>query len=411
MDKSVKKFLVFLEAYIEDMRDEMRAYFIKKVLENRELGDVDRIREKSEMQLLNEYELTPFALNFEIIKDLIKNLKVPKDSWYDCNAVYSNFKELSELLVKSELNTRERFDIVRYLLEKNLCTTSIYTKFMSYEDFLNLKLNGMTQKQFREFLLGKDFVKIFKSEDAKLTEEELEFKEKITSYLIAHQVANSFIVAQNSIKRHYIDKLAFYNEKDILVTTKAFRIIGISSELCESFEYLMKKEVQNRSKTNSAVKIKSCEQESSKEKMSQKEYNHLFRIVESYYDIQNQKVIKPLSLDEIIYLVSLMYKLNISETEIIKFIKTINKDGLNAYQSELAHFNAYYEKMISCSDNDDVKNALTSIKEYMQEMFIPENNNDYLFWKNEIANEMKTVIPILNQDYVYELNEGRKLNK
>jgi hypothetical protein len=124
------------------------------------------------------------------------------------------------------------------------------------------------------------------------------------------------------------------------------------------------------------------------------------------YNIDLEKAITPLNLNEIIYLVSLMYKLNVSEAKIKTAIKKIYKSYSANYENPLAEFNAYYEKMVCLSENEDIRAALSYIKELIQEMLMSDSKS-YIEWKDELKNTMAEVKPILSLNIDFELEQGK----
>lgn len=125
------------------------------------------------------------------------------------------------------------------------------------------------------------------------------------------------------------------------------------------------------------------------------------------YNLQEHKVVKPLKKDEIVYLVSLMMQIHIPEVEIRKCIQEINWHGIQAYTNPIEEFNDYVEKITRNSTYGDVEIALENIKEYLNILFLLKQDQEYTGWKNEIAEELKRIRNILNQDDSFELEMAK----
>lgn len=407
MNKSVEKFKEYLREKVEESKKVVQSAYLKKArnyYSNNKIP-LEITRQIVTNEVIKEYEENGYIKEKSINYELFQLLNIPEKQWKNTVTKFVKFDQLSEVLLNSDLNVREMFDVVIYMIWKNVKHCSEHARSLDYEEIKKLKMPSMTEEEFRNFILGKDFVRFLNARNEELNEEELKLKQDINKILQNSNKQSASMIAQRMIKRHYFNKEVL-KETDIKIVYRAFKILGVSSKLCESFQFLLEKELKNQNKkTENNIVIK---KDKEKEKMSQKEYDQIFRKIEKYYDIQNQRVIRPLTLDETIYIVSLMFKINIKESEIKKCVQTINKEGLEAYKNSLTYFNAYYEKMLNCSDNPEISKALQTISEYLQEMYVTDSES-YLFWKEAIDKELQIIKPILNKNAQYELNEGRKL--
>lgn len=410
MEKSIQKFIIYLEEKEHKIQTQIQNDYSNRLKQHSPyIIDISELQKIAENELVIDYSSNGMANEMYTIAEILNVLKIPRNEWKNYRRIFMDFDEISILLEESGLKIQEKLDVICYLIEKNLDIYNDYSVVLDYNDLKQIKIKGMSQIEFKDFLSGKEFDNFLKTDIEKLTEEELQFRERLTEKMRTKKEENHAVIVQEAIKRHFIDKRNTYDENDLAITLKSFRIIGISQDICVTFAYSLRKEMKKRNKaTMKEPEVKTTLKKEEKT-ISQREYNRIFREIQGLYDIQNHKVIKPLSLEEIIYLVSLLHKIKVQESEIIKCIRMINKAGYSIYENPLAQFTAYYSKMLQCSENKEVNDALNSIIDYMKELFVPESQRDYSFWKTEIAEELKNIMPILNQNYQFELEEGKKL--
>lgn len=354
-------------------------------------------------ELSKEYKLT---------KNLIDTLTTPKEEWKKRQVNFDSFEELSEFLEKTQFKSKEKFEIICHILERNLASFNNSAIILDYDKIKKYKPKSMSSIEFEDFMYNGEFLKVIRKDENDLTEEERNLRNGIYEIIINNDYYVSSTIAQKSIKKHYFDKINEFTLKDIKFIIKSMKVLKISDKLLNGFEIILKNKINQREKR---TEIYHGSKKIENKKFSEREYYKTFREIETYYNIQEQKAIKPLTLKEVIYLVSLMYRINISEKEIIKCIQTINRSGLEAYDNILVKFREYYPKMVHCSETPEIKKALETIMEYTLELENilksgSQNSPDYYFWKNEIEEEFKNVTPELNKDYTFELENGRKSN-
>lgn len=144
--------------------------------------------------------------------------------------------------------------------------------------------------------------------------------------------------------------------------------------------------------------------------VSQKEYKQIFREIERMYNFEENTPNIPLTLEEVVYLISLMYKVNIEEKEIQKSIKNIYKRDLYAYKNQMQEVREYYPKMIYLQDREEINSALEKMVQIGEELMKKSNAEDYFFWKKMFLETFESVRFILKENYEFELEEGRKRN-
>ena len=403
MNLAVKKFLNYLHQYYEKLSNCIKEDYNKTVLSKINCNQFDM--EKIRYNYAKKNNDNPNMLTACFIIEFLRMFEMPKEEFNKNRYIFTEFKKLSNLMKQSPLNNREKFEVIKYLL---LSTFDKYPDddllIIMQKDIETIKFRGMSNIEYQEFIRSAAFTEILKKDAKDLTEEEHDYLEKIIELIKKQKIVNNKEIAMRLIRKHYFDKIDSFNDLDIKIIIRSFKILGIDEDICKTCKYLLEKEKDKRKEKEIPV----INQENKPNKMSQTEYDRLFKEVESLYDIQNHNIVKPLELREIIYLVSLLYKIRVSEQEIIKCILTINKYGIEPYNNPLAKLAAYYDK-IKNSNNDFIKKALENILNYSQELFIPESADSYAYWLDEINLELNFIMREINKDYQYELIKGKTL--
>ncbi len=404
MDIAVEKFLSFLKIYMEEQ-------VLKK---NRAILPIDVNNWYDASKKVNEIyeikEITPYCRQYNIAHFLEEIFKTSSKDWEESGKVFVDFDLLSDILLKSNLNRKERLEIILNIIIKNRESLENSDAILDYKDVKDLKIEGMTEQEFKDYWKN-DFREASKRKEEELTEPEKIFYKKLDEKLVHFTTKNPNIIAQKVVIKHILTKKESFNWTDINITMKAFNILKLDPSLTDELKQVLLKELKKR-KTKTINKVSEKKKENVEiPSFSKKEYKLIFREIMEMYDIQDHKIIRALTKDEIIYLVSLMLKINIPEIEIRKSIQNINWHGIEAYNNPVTEFNYNYEKIERNSAIVEVEIAIRNIKEYIQAMIMPEDDTEYSFWKNQIEEELKKIRNILNQDDTYELEEGRKLNR
>ncbi len=223
--------------------------------------------------------------------------------------------------------------------------------------------------------------------------------------------AQTIIEAHRIIDKHYLKNNENRKDEDIEKVIEAFENLEIDKTLCSTIKIVLVEDLEKerKKKIKNGVSIKNSIKIETPKPLSKTEYDAIYSRIMKMYDIEEHTIVSALTKEEIVYLVSLMFRINIPEKEIRKSIQKINWQGWKAYDNPIKEFNDYYDKLQKNSHIGEVEIALQNIKEYLSLAFLPENDNEYVGWKQEIAEELKRVRKILNQDDTYELEEGRKL--
>lgn len=409
MEQSVQKFIEYLEWFSD--RIMFRTFgVIGECMAASKLNNSGRINPTTFMNSVKQYTSdNDINVLYEAIQKWIEYFK--NENSKEENKFFVQFSQLSAMLEISSLSVRDSLNIVLFIIKRNLKEGILEVEGLKNTILLGYDEDSLIIDDFNKgnlislylaFEVAEGNLSVLTTENIKTIREFVRKCEKnFQSIRNVHKIFD----------KHYIKKENEFEIEDIKPILDAFALLKFSEEQRKAFHQFLLKKAKKSEKQKNVEKFTSSAPKTEIKKISQKEYNQIFREIESYYDIQNQKVIRPLSLQEIVYLVSLLFKIQISEKEIEKCIKNINKEGLNAYNNPLSQFNDYYNKMITLTNNPEVKESIHYIKECMQTLYIPESDNDYAFWKQEIATELIKILKIVNKDCKYEIEEGRRFRK
>ena len=179
-------------------------------------------------------------------------------------------------------------------------------------------------------------------------------------------------------------------------------------ELLES----KRKDVE-KPKTTKKVKVPETdnakEQQQDKIPKKQTNLNQTIREINKYFDLDTYTIKEELSLDQIIYILSLMYLANVEDSKIEAFLRSamrIFKD-LHPY---VTYYQAYDKFAYLSENNPEVKEHLDMIEYILSDasIFICDDET-YASTKELVSEELKEIIRLTNGDYSYEIDEAKKL--
>ncbi len=327
--------------------------------------------------------------------------------------LYKYYNYISKILQISKLTDYEKLEVLMYAVKINI--DYLTEEVLDLNILKKLYAPQMDSKKFNQLLESLDINALLQAKEETLSVKKRLIREKIIEALRAGEKSTRlFKKSHRNIENHYINKIDSYNEQDIQFVIVSLKAIGVDRELQEITASILRKNLRKidalKSKKIKENRIKPFKKTIVTPKpLSKTEYDAIYSRIMKMYDIEEHTIVSALTKEEIVYLVSLMFRINIPEKEIRKSIQKINWQGWKAYDNPIKEFNDYYDKLQKNSHIGEVEIALQNIKEYLSLAFLPENDNEYVGWKQEIAEELKRVRKILNQDDTYELEEGRKL--
>lgn len=404
MNKGVVKFLNFLQEELKHIKVNEKYLSLNNWLQDKMAND-DKYKKNIELvpvNLPNKEDLERCKID---IQTLLYFMEIDVNST-EAPVLYLDFIFLSFLLKKSDLSVKEHLEVIMYIVEKNLKSDIINTKRQHFVvNRMELKeefFAKLSTAKFYKFMDSLDLTSVYMLPDRCLTADVVYLKKAIKEHLRKHKDDNIMLLAAHRyIKEHYLDKKDTYNEKDVKFVKVGLKTLGVQTDICKTIEYLLTKNIPKRVVKEEVVVNKEISITKEKKK-NLKEENSLYREIKLYYDIEEEKALKPLTLDEIIYVVSLFFKVDISILKIKQYIKDMYRLSFDA-ENSLGMFNLLYAKMLFYCDNEEIKKAIDAIQSYLGELFVV-SEDDYEFYKSAIGEEMKDAYKFLSQNYDYELD-------
>lgn len=354
-------------------------------------------------------------------KNVLRILRTPKEEWSFHAEVFADFNILSEMLLTSPLKSREQLQVIFYMFEKNL-STGILGEGVGCFDQKQIDkypFKYLTREEAERWIYEDTYGRIMRAEDEDLSELDRLKIEEFINFTEKFPIDVSRIIREHHIlNEHYFMKRDSFLRDDVAEIIGVFRFFKVDEELCETIKYILEKEVKKREQTPKEELRRDDQVSSFREetqRLSEKEYNVLNRELKKYFDVGTMSVIRPLSLDEQIYCVSLMVRMNYAEATIKKILKAMNKGISSLEQLKDEHpfvvFSRLYNKLKYYEDDEELKSSIEKIIEYFKEIFILENPDDYEFWREMIEEELSKAVAMLPKDFDYEIEEGQKLAK
>ena len=223
-----------------------------------------------------------------------------------------------------------------------------------------------------------------------------------------------------TFKAHYLDKLTTYTREDLELVIESLNGLGLDENALEKVKneleiQLYRREAKEEKELakRKREKLFSVDESSSveiKPVIPKKEFQLIYRELNQYFDVENMKAIKFLSLKDIIYCIHLMLKLNYKEDIINEFVKSIEKENKKIQNNPISLFIRLYDKFKYYEKNINIQEKIKYIESLLGEIFICDEE-DYEFWKLSIEEEMDNLLSMIPSNYEYEVSEAKKLQK
>ncbi len=169
------------------------------------------------------------------------------------------------------------------------------------------------------------------------------------------------------------------------------------------------KNVENKTEVNDTSKDKKKKPKETPKK--QTSINQTIREINKYFELDTCELKEELSLDQIIYVLSLMYSINVEKNKVEAFLRNTMREFKNLHP--YAIYNQGYDKFSYLGgDNPEVKEHLDMIEYILSDVdiFICDDAT-YKSTKELVEEEISEIMRIINGNYTYEEKEAKKLLK
>lgn len=398
MNKTLLKFTNYLDQSAKEIEQKVVAS-----VEKRE-GKVPDLLERAQIRQYNDR------------KNMSRMLKVPKESWDMHGELFIQFDILSELVIAAKLKSKEIFTVVFHLLAKNI-GANVLDSSVRFFDIKKIEKYDFSSYKYlnKEVILGMvrtdEYGRLAATPREELSKEEREKLEEFEKFTMENPEDLTGIIDKHKLlKEHYFDKIDSFDMEDIEIIISILGDFKLIEEHINVIRELLVQKVDKRSEIDTPVIVSKEQIREVKPRLSEKEYNLLARELRRFFDLTNMIVVQPLSFELQIYCVSLMIRMEIPEVIIRKALKVMSKSNSSLECNPITEFSNFYEKLQYYKNVPSLREAVQTMMECLQEMFIT-SDDDYLFYKEMLEAELAKAKNEVPNTFDYEIEEANKLIK
>ncbi len=344
-----------------------------------------------------------------VLKDrkfLINWLKNPFDD-YDIGEVFVNFGDFSVTLKEKPLKLNEIFRIVLFVITKNIEIGILAINECEY--YFNMDIiskyhfKSTSKEKILDFIHSKRFIYSPLKNNLTVKEKEM-FQELLIVSKKSIAYIEPIIEGHNILNKYLLNRLPNILKEDIPIILDAFAACGFTSDVLQDLKiYLYNLASKKKEDFTKPIEVK----KENEVRLSNKELRCLNKELSSYYDLDHDKAIKVLSLDEEFYVINLMQRLGYSK-EVMTNI--LNKINMLSNINPIVLYARLYDKYASYKEDEKVKELLQELEMYFQNMFICDSE-EYAINKMCFYDTFNKLIMTIPNDYEYEFNKALNLKK
>ncbi len=394
-----------LEDILPDIAKAVYSYWDSENIGESKKGKSKKI--KNLYSLAFSLNVIPFAQDYRdelydlnLLRNLISFLEGTKD------IVFIDFGDLEELMETLPLNKNEKADLMIEIIKKDeqLFKSGNYDIPVNTEAILDATKNPLIVFIIEELVKFNaiDFYEILNVPFYK------KVKKAVDKVKENNPIDVSFIETKCLIIVSLLDKGNIFDDivKEQLLSCLDY--LGCSYV----YKYLVAKEIKASKKESTPLqqqRITKTERNQTPQVdlMPRKEINSILRSVKEVYDFENDICLKLLSMDEIIYYVSCLIKINADESVIERFIRTSEK---LLRQNPIGAYFQMLDKMQSVLSKDYEVNYMDEVENLINELYKNSSNEEKCV---EIIEEIDNYIKLINNsfgnDYSYEISKAKRL--
>lgn len=391
MNKAILKFINFLENEAINL-------------------ERDFIKESLLIGTINKTKLDEITKKILECRNISRQLKVPEKDYSLHGEVFVDFDILSLYMVQAKLTVKEVEKIILTFCLKNIATgiCEIESNAFDPKEIDNYPFKTATPEEIHKLIHEDRYRLLLSKEKEERTPKENALIEELEAYTLSHPSDVSYYKEiHHLINKHYLTKVDTYTKEDLDIFIEQLKKLKLSDlYLSLLYNYLLSK-IDKRKNTNIIETTPPASIKPHKIELSRKEVNTLYRELSIYYDIEQGEPKRYLNIKEIIYCLSIMYKLNFNEESILKFLKNTEKYNRQQKVNPIAQYIELYNKLIYYKDRLGLSEDLTNIESIIEDMFIV-NDEDYVEWKMLLADELAKVLRKISNNYEYEIKSLSK---
>ena len=294
-------------------------------------------------------------------------------------------------ITKDHMRSRDIFQVLMYFISNNI-QNGILDNKLSKNDFF----------QFDQISII-EFAKYLQKRDSDWTKRILIRKENEhhLSYSNVNMRLYDFskiIKGHALLKEHYFEKIDTYTLEDVEQIINALCQLGLK-DVVSLFQPILENNCHKRmtklKETIQPIELIHSSQAVavSQESIPDYEYKQFKKEISAYYDIdQKEFKVDTLTKEERYYVVSKMLALNLSMEEIQEFLKR-SKPKLIVSDNPFENYLQWLDELEYYKESLGLQDTIKNIHDYAYEMS-RTIGNDYIFWKENLQNEMSKIISI-----------------
>ena len=389
MDSEKEQFIKFLKTKTEN--DTVHNYLQKVhgMISGRFKNEIETRYKQNELkqlivQLSNNENIPVIVNRLDLLSDYIE------DSFLHKNRRVAFFLEVMKDNIEKGILTDNKFIItdVYYMIDGGL----------SYKKALKIHL-GLEDK----------YLPLLEKNQEDLSEKE---QKRIKELETASEISKKGTHTINLIEAHKIIENNLFKNKnlkqeDIEIIIESLYTMGINAKLSKEIRSYLEKEITKKEepKAKKIILNFSKKEEPSKKLVNDSEYKEIRKEIKKCYVDIISKGLDNVSKEEIMYCAKLMLEIGTDEQEITNFLTYMNpvsENPITRYIEERDKLK-YYEQKLGLSD------SIKLMDEGFEELFIT-TDDDYVFWKNTINEELDKSLDKTKSHHSYELQKVRKFS-
>ena len=329
------------------------------------------------------------------------------------NVIFDNFAFLSSLLEEKGLSDKDVFNIINYVLKRNIGAAILDDEvIVQPADFslANFNTNIFSLQNIKEY--GKDatyFESYIRMQKQRMACETYEPNTKEGLY------DRDLTELENLKKQHtimhngYLTKEETFTEYEMVGICAALLHLGLSLEVTKKYCCYMKVILDKRLEKEAApVKpkiqepIRIVQPVQEVKPINRRLIKKTFKELETYFDFFNMEAIRPLTYDEMILCLAKLKQTDVTEGLLNEFISKI--DRYNAQTDPVLHasnilrrLKAYQETFEDKENSDyrDVTNGIKVLEDYLIEYNATEDQEEKDVWTEYIVDETPHALSLL----------------
>ncbi len=338
----------------------------------------------------------------ETVKERLYFIEYLERSVEDEYEVFVNFEELSYLFQEMPLKIKEKFEIIIYIIKKNLDIGILSPNnfYFNKEVFMKHRYKSAPLEEIMAFINTYPFDK--SEEELHLSTKEKAIYDELKEVSSASfKYIDSITFGHFLINKYFLSKIPNITAKDVKLTVQGFKKCGLSESVVNELAIYLSS-IISKGKTEPMVVNKTSI--NVKPMLSNKELKMLNRELSYYYDFDHNKVIRAISLDEEMHIINIMQRLG--------FKREVMVDILNKFKniSNIDPFVLYvrlYDKYKNTRGSEEV---LLELEGYFQNMFICDEE-EYVINKMCFIDTFNKLLSLTDDDYEYEFNYAKSLKR